>query len=248
MYLSVAGQWPLTDKGNYRCSTGHLEQQGSINLDDNFSLTGESVACLNGHVLLLYLQNDSSITATMTAVGDKFGRPPAKHRVKLLVKNAKRLLKSISAFNDRQTFEEICQTAFVFASATSPVLEPATSPVLQPDDQVQVINTNTVEHDTSATVTAAVDPALEGSTTSFVSDPGPSTSLMSPPPPLRLRTGDTTPRKQLMRKRLLFQAELTASIIKRYREQVTKLKVKYDPTTSKNLRQMLRRQQERIKV
>ena len=51
---------------------------------------------------------------------------------------------------------------------------------LEPDSQVKFINTNTVEHEISVTVTAAVDPFMEGSKSSFVTDTGPFVLLSCP--------------------------------------------------------------------
>lgn len=164
-------------------------------LDDNFSLTGDSESCRNGHVLKLYLQNEMSVAATMKAVGEIFGRLPAKHYVTNLVTKTKHLFRSVTTARNRKRFEEICNTPVVFVAEVQRVPEPL------------VINRNTIQQERSVSAAAPGLPVQEGSEYLFVSEHGPSSSVISPPRPLRLRTGDTTPRKQLMRKRLLFQSE-----------------------------------------
>ena len=117
-------------------------------LIDNFSFTDASAVCKNGHVLLLYFQNDLSITLTRKAVCNKFGCLPTYCRVRRLVQKTKGMFKA----DQINRLEDICQTPFVFTPACQPGQESVT---------------NTMECEPSLSVSEAVavnaDKVQEGS-------------------------------------------------------------------------------------
>ena len=220
-------------------------------LESNFSLPDdvtESTSCKNGHVLLQYLEKDKKAKDAAKSISEKFGFMPTVGKVNYLFKQTSGMLYALFHEPTRKRFEDICNETFKTKSPAATAVHSECSATLISDDSVLVepsqsesLNTDS---QTACILTHRTDPLIP-----CLPDPGPSTSSCSPPH-CSLRSHDTTPRKQLLKRRLSFVSKSHSKLQEKHRQRLAHLKanLKKQPNVIKHLNQKIKRKDAVIKI
>ena len=238
-----------------------FQQQGKgqarLFLESNFSLPDditESTLCQNGHVLLQYFENDKVIAHTAKRISEIFTLQSDVQRIHRLVKKASALMKNIHQAPTRKKFEDLCNEYFVAKPLASSlttvqsVLE-CTPILISTEDVASEISQSDMMQTDSQTF-SAVATGSEPFPCTSITDPVPSTSSCSPHTvSVMLRSDDTTPRKQLLKRRLSFVSKAKSEMQEKHRRILTELKakIKTKPNTIKHLNQTIKRKETTIR-
>ena len=221
-------------------------------LESNFSLPAdiaESTTCQNGHVFLQYLENNKELAHAANIISEKFTFTPDVKKIYFLCKRATILMTNQSEENKKK-FEDLCNEHFVRKPLASTSLQSAVecSPVLMAVDTAasEPSQSDILSTDSHTSLTPRSEPMLYKLST----DPGLSTASCSPQTvTVRLRSDDTTPRKQLLKRRLSFLSKTKSEMHEKYRHNLAKLKarIKTNPKQIKLLNQTIKRKETTIR-
>ena len=209
-----------------------------------------SGSCKNGHVLLIYVQNAKSIVKTIDIVNERFAFKPTYSNVQNLVYRTDKY-KNLHREADAQKFNDICEEVFMVRCNPHP------SATSQSSDSEMTPTVSGPLHSAMTTIIGSepVHSSLFGMTTIARSEQIqlPSYAMtISPEHPTNysLRSDVVTPRKALLRKRLLFVSKTRNDIHRQYQGSLKKLRKTLQslPYRNRVLKQKVERKDATIKM
>uniref|UniRef100_A0A2C9KW93 Uncharacterized protein n=1 Tax=Biomphalaria glabrata TaxID=6526 RepID=A0A2C9KW93_BIOGL len=235
---------PKSRKIYSRSITKHLENldiyKSLIEQYNDIPLPGSGETnklCLKGHVLLIYLQNERSPTATAKVISSCFGFPLSKRLISLVHKlNLNTLVKYKTTLNkNSKSILDICSQIF-YRLPSETVLNPslALTSVTETPHSITETSLSTTVTSLSTTETPLSTTVTSLSTTALPLSP------TNPKTCLTVRSNDDlTPRKICLKRRLSVLSQARKEEKSKYRKTISELNLKSlsQPSLIKNLKQ-----------